>query len=77
MRNNFLYGQFLLAIVSCMFFALSCQKAQLVEEWSDDINEPNGRNDTTEPKDSATITPDFDITEWEGAIDAEFVIGTL
>lgn len=50
----------------------SCQKAHLVEDWP---KEPDGRNSTTEQSDTTTVTPDFDVNGWEGAIDADFTFG--
>lgn len=49
----------------------SCQKARLVEE----LEEPGGRNSTTEQSDSTTVTPTFDAEDWEGVIDVNFGFG--
>ena len=53
-----------------------CQKARLVEEWSDRTDQDaNGRNSTTEQSDSTTVTPNFDTNDWEGVIDVNFGFG--
>lgn len=53
----------------------SCQKARLVEEWTEEPSEPGGRNSTTEQSDSTTVTPNFDTNDWEGVIDVNFGFG--
>ena len=53
----------------------SCQKARLVEEWTEEPSEPGGRNSTTEQSDSTKVTPSFDAEDWEGVIDVNFGFG--
>lgn len=53
-----------------------CQKARLVEEWPDNPEQnANGRNGQAEQSDSVTVTPKFDVGDWEGSIDADFTFG--
>ena len=59
-------------ILPLVLLAASWQKAHLVEEWPDG---KSGRNSQTEKSDSTTVTPEFDIDGWEGAIDASFTFG--
>ena len=53
---------------------LGCQKATLIENEGIESSK-GGRNTNTESTDSTSITPEFDINEWEGAIDADFTFG--
>lgn len=61
----------LIYILSFVLLSASCQKARLVEEWSE---EPGGRN-STEQSDSTSVTPTFDAEDWEGVIDINFGFG--
>ena len=55
---------------------MACQKAHLVEELPDKSEDTGGRNEQTAQNDSTTtVTPDFDVNGWEGAIDAGFTFG--
>ena len=55
---------------------MACQKAHLVEELPDKSEDTGGRNEQTSQNDSTTtVTPDFDVNGWEGAIDASFTFG--
>ena len=62
----------LIYILPFVLLSASCQKAHLVEEWPDG---KSGRNSQTEKSDSTTVTPEFDIDGWEGAIDASVTFG--
>jgi hypothetical protein len=50
-------------ILICVF--VGCQKSPLVED-------DGGRNAQEEPKDSASVTPNFEAEDWEGTIDVNF-----
>ena len=49
----------------------ACQKAQLIDGWT----EKSGGRNGTEQSDTIAVTPDLDIAGWEGAIDAGFTFG--
>ena len=62
-------------VVSICFMLFACQKAELIS--SDEKNESRGSETTTEePKDSATVTPNFTVNgEWEGVTEVNFGFG--
>ena len=76
--KRLLHTIFLMVGVSVFTSMQSCQQAHLVEEWDEESSANGGRNEKNgknEKKDSTTVTPDFDINGWEGAIDANFTFG--
>ena len=65
----------LIYILTFVLLSSSCQKARLVEEWTEEPSEPGGRNSTTEQSDRTKVTPTFDAEDWEGVIDVNFGFG--
>lgn len=57
-------------VVSILFLLGACQKATLIPSETDE----NSRS-SEESNDSTKVTPEFDISGWEGAIDAGFEFG--
>ena len=64
----------LIYILPIVLLSASCQKARLVEEWTDKSEETSGRN-STEQSDSTSVTPNFETEDWEGVIDVNFGFG--
>ena len=63
-------------LIICIGSLMACLKARLVEELPDKSEDTGGRNEQTSQNDSTTtVTPDFDVNGWEGAIDAGFTFG--
>ena len=69
MGKHFLYTIFVMLLSTSVF---GCQKATLIE---DEESSKSGRNTNVESSDSTSVTPEFDINGWEGAIDASFTFG--
>lgn len=49
---------------------VGCRQEPLADDPEND-----GRNAPEEKKDSASVTPSFDATDWEGSIDVNFGFG--
>ena len=71
MSKYLLYTVFVM-LLSTSFWC--CQKATLMEAEKQE-SEIGGRNSEGASTDSTTVTPEFDINGWEGAIDADFTFG--
>ena len=71
MSKYILYTTFAIFLSSSIF---GCQKATLMEAEKQE-SEIGGRNSEGTSTDSTTVTPEFDINGWEGAIDADFILG--
>ena len=70
-------NKFWLHITLCILLSTAfwgCQKATLIEVENQE-SDISGRNTNEELSDSTTVTPEFDINGWEGAIDTDFTFG--
>lgn len=61
-------------VVSICVLPFACQQAYLIPD-EDEAEESTRGTDEEAPADSTTVTPEFDINGWEGAIDADFTFG--
>ena len=69
---KFIFYTTFVILLSTAFWG--CQKATLIEDENQE-SDISGRNTNEELSDSTTVTPEFDINGWEGAIDADFTFG--
>ena len=76
MKKILLHSILLMAVWLISASFPSCQQAKLEEEQTESSGQDAGaRNGHAEQSDSVTVTPKFDVGDWEGTIDAEFEFG--
>lgn len=76
MKKHKILSVILLSGFFCSASLPSCQQAKLEEEQTESSGQDAGaRNGQAEQSDSVTVTPKFDVGDWEGSIDAEFDFG--
>ena len=76
MKKHKILSVILLSGFFCSASLSSCQQAKLEEEQTESSGQDTGaRNGQAEQSDSVTVTPKFDVGDWEGTIDAEFDFG--
>ena len=62
-------------VVSILFLTGACQQATLIPDEETEDFENTRNTDEEAPKDSTTVTPEFDIDGWDEGIDAVFTFG--
>ena len=76
MKKIFLHSILLMAVWLISASLPSCQQAILEEEQTESSGQDAGaRNGQAEQSDSVTVTPEINVGDWEGNIDADFDFG--
>ena len=76
MKKHKILSVILLSGFFCSASLSSCQQTKLEEEQTESSGQDAGaRNGQAEQSDSVTVTPEINVGDWEGTIDAEFEFG--